>query len=216
MINVRKGAKAIKMKIGGVSIAEDIERIEAHLGISALRELVTPYPKDGEEAKFSVGFQVALFLYGFENMPYNYKPEIIMRPEIQDLINRTFYYEEEKYNNLPSEMGVGPADVVVITKDGVEHKKTRNFPVGHLTDPLSDEGVYDKYMTCAKRFLGEEKAEKLLRKNLQHPLCRKVTTLCTRRRPISPLLRREASAPRFPPPRPRSRTPLCVRSPESV
>lgn len=29
MINVRKGAKAIKMKIGGVSIAEDIERIDA-------------------------------------------------------------------------------------------------------------------------------------------------------------------------------------------
>ncbi|MCQ2554846.1 MAG: MmgE/PrpD family protein [Clostridia bacterium] len=129
---------------------EDIERIEAH----------------GEEAKFSVGFQVALFLYGFENMPYNYKPEIIMRPEIQEIINKTFYYEEPKYNDRPSEMGVGPADVIVVTKDGAEHKKTRNFPVGHLTDPISDEGLYEKYMTCTKKFLGEEKAEKLYKKIL--------------------------------------------------
>ena len=146
--------------------ADDIERIEAHLGISALRELVTPYPKDGEEAKFSVGFQVALFLYGLENMPYNYKAEVIMKPEIQNIINRTVMIEEPKYNNLPSDMGVGPADVIVITKDGKEHKKTRNFPVGHLTDPISDEGLKEKYMTCTLRFLGEEKANDLYNKLL--------------------------------------------------
>lgn len=141
--------------------ASDIESIEARMGISALRELVTPYPEDGEEAKFSVGFQVALYLNGMENMPYNYTKEVIKKPEIQDVINKTRMVEEPKYNDLPSEMGVGPAFVVISLKDGRQLTKERAFPVGHLTDPISDEGLKDKFMTCCLPTLGKEKSEKL-------------------------------------------------------
>lgn len=147
--------------------AEDIERIDLNLGISALRELVTPYPKDGEEAKFSVGFQTGLYLTGLDNMPYNYNEETILKPEVQNIIKRTFMNEEEKYNNLPSDMGVGPADVKILLKDNTLYEKTRDFPIGHLTDPISDEGLKEKYMTCVKNILGKEKSESLYEKLIE-------------------------------------------------
>ncbi|MGN0735591.1 MAG: MmgE/PrpD family protein [Anaerovoracaceae bacterium] len=141
--------------------ADDVERIDVGLSESALRELVTPYPKDGEEAKFSVGFQTALHLAGMENMPYNYVAEVIAEIDIQNIIRRTFMYEEEKYNNLPSDMGVGPAFVTIRLRDGRTFSKERKFPVGHLTDPISDEDLKAKFFTCANPILGETKSEKL-------------------------------------------------------
>lgn len=141
--------------------AGEIDKIDIWLGKSALRELVTPYPKDGEEAKFSVGFQIALYLSGMENAPYNYTESVIKKPEIQDIINKTFMHEEDKYNNLPSDMGVGPATVVVQLKNGHSLSETRNFPVGHLTDPISDDDLKKKYMGCTAEHLGYEKAVRL-------------------------------------------------------
>ena len=62
---------------------EDIASIRVELSAAALRELVTPEPRTGDEAKFSVGFQVALYLSGLDNMPDNYTEKIIFRPDIQ-------------------------------------------------------------------------------------------------------------------------------------
>ena len=107
--------------------ADDIARIDVGLSQPALRELVTPYPKDGEEAKFSIGFQLALYLTGRDNMPYNYKEEVIFLPEIQRIINATFLYNEPSSDNLPSEMGVGPAHVSITKPDGTVLKKVRIY-----------------------------------------------------------------------------------------
>ena len=76
--------------------ADEVERIDIGLSEAALRELVAPYPKDGEEAKFSVGFQTALYLHGMENMPYNYTEEVIREDKILNIIQRTFMHEETK------------------------------------------------------------------------------------------------------------------------
>ncbi len=141
--------------------SDSIDRIDIGLSEDALRELVTPYPNDGEEAKFSVGFQIALYLAKMENMPYNYITDVIKQERIQNIINRTFMHEETKYNNLPSDMGVGPAFVTIKLKNGESYSKERTFPVGHLTDPLSDSELKDKFMTCTESILGAEKATQL-------------------------------------------------------
>lgn len=161
--------------------ADDIERIDVGLSQPALRELVTPYPKDGEEAKFSIGFQLALYLTGRDNMPYNYKPAVIFLPEIQRIINATFLYNEPTSDNLPSEMGVGPAHVSITKPDGTVLKKTRVFPEGHLTHPIPDEGIYDKYKKCTTGIISDKQADELYHRimNLEkEPDIRAILDLC--------------------------------------
>ena len=84
------------IRINQLSAAE-IESIRVGLGISALRELVTPDPADGEEAKFSVGFQIGLYLTDRANAPENYNRETIRLPEVQNIIRRT---EPVSYTHL--------------------------------------------------------------------------------------------------------------------
>ena len=145
------------IRINQLSAAE-IESIQAGLGISALRELVTPNPADGEEAKFSVGFQIGLYLTGRANAPENYNRETIRLPEVQNIIRRTELYHEPQYDNLPSDAGVGPAFVTIRCKDGRTFIKERAFPVGHLSDPIPDEELRKKYFICTAAKLTPERA----------------------------------------------------------
>lgn len=141
--------------------AADIKKITIGLSKSAMRELVTPYPQNGEEAKFSIGFQIALYLSGIENMPENYKEDVIFKPEVQDIINKCFMYNKEEYDYLPSDMGVGPAYVSIETSDGKILTKEQIYPVGHLTNPMSDQQIYDKYMKCICNIIDSRKAQTL-------------------------------------------------------
>ena len=148
------------IRINQLSAAE-IESIQAGLGISALRELVTPNPADGEEAKFSVGFQIGLYLTGRANAPENYNRETIRLPEVQNIIRRTELYHEPQYDNLPSDAGVGPAFVTICCKDGRTFTKERAFPVGHLSDPIPDEELRKKFFICTAAKLTPERARAL-------------------------------------------------------
>lgn len=107
---------------------EDIASIRVELSAAALRELVTPEPRTGDEAKFSVGFQVALYLSGLDNMPDNYTEKIIFRPDIQRIIKATHLCHAERYDALPVDMGVGPAFVSVTLLDGTEYHTERIYP----------------------------------------------------------------------------------------
>ncbi|MBE6990083.1 MAG: MmgE/PrpD family protein [Ruminococcaceae bacterium] len=141
--------------------AEEIESIRIGLGATPLRELITPDPRDGEEAKFSVGFQVGLYLSGRENAAYNYTTEIIRLPEIQNIIKRTVMYHETAYDDLPSDAGAGPAFITITCKDGRSFTRERAFPVGHLTDPISDGDLKAKFLTCTVPTLGQAPSEAL-------------------------------------------------------
>ena len=141
----------------GVTAAQ-LEKAEFGLSAAALRELVTPDPKTGDEAKFSIGFQAALYLLGMDNMPANYREEVIFRPEVQDIIHRVSMYEEPRYNDLPVDMGVGPAFLRLTLKDGRVLTRERIYPVGHLTDPIPEAALREKFMKCTLSVLGGEKA----------------------------------------------------------
>ena len=141
--------------------AEDIARIQVELSAAALRELVTPDPKTGDEAKFSVGFQIALYLTGRDNMPANYLPEVIFAPEVQRIIKATSLEHADRYDGLPVDMGVGPAYVSVTLQDGSEYHTERIYPVGHLTDPIPDQILEEKFLRCARPILGKQQARGL-------------------------------------------------------
>ena len=141
--------------------ASDIDEISVGLSASALRELVTPYPKNGEEAKFSIGFQIALYLEGLDNMPEQYTEDVINREPIQNIIQRTRMYHVEKYDQLPVDMGVGPAFSAVRLKTGQTFSKEQIYPVGHLTNPISDQELKEKFLRCCMPVYGKKQSEKL-------------------------------------------------------
>ncbi len=141
--------------------AGEVERVEFGLSQSALRELVTPDPKTGDEAKFSIGFQAALLLLGIDNMPASYRPELIFRPDVQRIIHCVTMYNESRYDDLPVDMGVGPAFVRVSLTGGRVLERERIYPVGHLTDPIPDGALKEKFMKCALGPLGTERAQAL-------------------------------------------------------
>lgn len=140
---------------------ENIREISCGLGQSAIRELVTPNPTTGDEAKFSIGFQIALFLYDIKNIPESYNDAIIRDKRIQDIIKKIKIYHEVEFDNLSADMGVGPAQVTVITKDGREYSRIREYPVGHLTDPMTEEELKNKYMDCTDDIIGPVSAKEI-------------------------------------------------------
>ena len=140
---------------------ENIQSVSIGLSTSALRELVTPHPRNGNEAKFSIGFQIALMLLGYKNMPEQYTAEFIFKPEVQDFIQRVDSYHEPAFDNLPADMGVGPADVTVVLDNGNRYEHRREWPVGHLRDPIPPDMLKEKFMNCSEEALGRSKAEEL-------------------------------------------------------
>lgn len=140
---------------------DDIKKIKIGLGEAALRELVTPNPKTGEEAKFSIGFQIGLMMLEIPNLPEAYTEENIYNKEVQKIINRTELYHEERSDNLPSEMGVGPAYVEVELNNGQKFLTIKKFPKGHLTEPFSKEELIAKFKKCTENIISEENIEKL-------------------------------------------------------
>lgn len=140
---------------------DDIENISIGLSDSALRELVTPNPTTGDEAKFSIGFQIALLMLNIANTPKSYTKSIVDDERVQGVIRKTSMYHEPRFDGLPADMGVGPAQVNIETKDGKIYSKERAFPVGHLTDPMSDKDIKKKFMDCSVNILGKERSEKI-------------------------------------------------------
>lgn len=58
---------------------------------------------------------------------------------------------------------IGPAFVSVTLLDGTEYHTERIYPVGHRTDPISDQALEEKFLRCTRPVLGEEQARVLCR-----------------------------------------------------
>ena len=125
------------IRINQLSAAE-IESIRVGLGISALRELAAPDPADGEEAKFSVSDpRSACISPDRANAPENYNRETIRLPEVQNIIRRTELYHEPRYDDLPSDAGVGPAFVTICCKEWAHLYQGTGLPGGASQRPHS-------------------------------------------------------------------------------
>ena len=66
-----------------------------------------------------------------------------------------------RYDSLPVDKGVWPAFGSVTLQDGKEYHTERIYPVGHLTDPIPDQVLKEKFLRCANPILGEKRAKAL-------------------------------------------------------
>ena len=78
--------------------------------------------------------------------------EDYLRPDIQRIIKATHLCHAERYDALPVDMGVGPAFVSVTLLDGTEYHTERIYPVGHRTDPISDQALEENSCAVPARY----------------------------------------------------------------
>ncbi len=136
--------------------AEDVVKIESHMSISALRELVTPDPKTGVEARFSPGFHFALAILGIPIAPAAFCQEMVMDPKVQRLIKATELIHEPELDGIPN-MGTGPAYVKVFLKDGTIYREDCWYPLGHKKNPFTEKQLWEKFSSCCEPVIGAEK-----------------------------------------------------------
>ena len=136
----------------------NIEEIKVGISSAALRELVSPIPRTADEARFSIGFHLALALLRIPITPQAYCPEVVLDEEVQQMIRRIEIYHEPEFDHG---IGVGPQRVSVVTCDGKQYAVQRHYAVGHPADPLSDDALKEKFFHCAVPAAGERKANLL-------------------------------------------------------
>ena len=129
-------------------LAGDIARIEAKVGISAVRNLAYPDPADEMQARFSMQYCLATaFLNGALSLS-DFTRQGIGRPEIREFMPRigmeSYSAEEEK--------GVErlPHVVTVTLRDGRIYWKSRLHAKGSLEAPMSDHEREVKFMDCLR------------------------------------------------------------------
>lgn len=129
-------------------MAGDIARIEAKVGISAVRNLAYPEPTDEMQARFSMQYCLATaFLNGALSLS-DFTRQGIGRPEIREFMPRigmeSYSAEEEK--------GVErlPHVVTVTLRDGRIYWKSRLHAKGSLEAPMSDHEREVKFMDCLR------------------------------------------------------------------
>ena len=138
---------------------EDVEKIESYNTINALRELVTPDPKNEMEARFSPGFHFALAVNGIPIIPANFNVETINRPQVQKIIKATELIHYPPFDNQPN-MDVGPAWVKVILKDGTTYQEECWYTLGHLKNDFTPQQTWEKFSSCSVPVIGETKAKR--------------------------------------------------------
>lgn len=137
-----------------------IESIDVYLNRWAYSELVTPKPKTGVQARFSPGFHFALILNKQAVSPRNFSTEMVLRPEVQNIIDRTELHYDPTYDDYYP----WPAHVTVKTKDGKSYTQLRFHADGEGVTPLTEEQLKGKFFNCAAPVLGEDRCSELYNK----------------------------------------------------
>ena len=139
---------------------DQVVSIEMGANTSTLKELVTPNPKTGVEARFSPGFHFALALNDETIDPSKFTTDTIKRPEIARIIKLTKLIHVPEYDSIPG-ITVWPAHVKLTLKSGKTYHKLRIFADGSKELPLSDKKLKEKYYTCTEPVIGSEQSKKL-------------------------------------------------------
>jgi len=115
------------------------------------------YPRNGESADHSAfyGNSLAIIERGFG--PRSFKDEKFNDPLVLELTEKITVETVEDWPYFSNWGGS-----VITLKDGTEYKKVMENPHGHITNPMSDEELVDKFMDMALDFMSEVHAKRIV------------------------------------------------------
>lgn len=116
-------------------------------------------PKTDLEARYSLGYGIALALLDGELTLRQYADDRICAPDTREMMG--------KIVDTPSADTAQQQTVVIVLKDGTRYSRRVAYSKGHpLHDPLTMEEIQAKYRTCAGMLLPSQKVEASMEKIL--------------------------------------------------
>jgi 2-methylcitrate dehydratase len=106
-----------------------------------------------EEADHSLNYMLAVALLDGTVMPEQYRPERIVRPDVQDLLRRIRIRPRQDFSDrFPAEM---PSRLTVHLKDGRTVEREKRDYEGFTTRPMTWEGALRKFHALASPYTEE-------------------------------------------------------------
>lgn len=107
-----------------------------------------------EEADHSLPYMMSAMILDGNVLPDQYKPERIVRDDIQELLQKVEVHEKQEYSDrFPNEM---VCDIKIIMEDGTEYTKVKTDYEGFHTRPASWETIEHKFELLTKDFISDE------------------------------------------------------------
>ncbi len=127
--------------------AEDVESIEALVGIANYRNLTYPQPVDEMQARFSMQYCVARALRQGHLSLADFTPQAVQHYASDALLNRVtmLSYSADEERIAQDKL---PHVVTMKLHDGRVLTASRNYAVGGLQEPFTDAERLEKFMDC--------------------------------------------------------------------
>ena len=127
--------------------AEDVESVEALVGIANYRNLTYPQPVDEMQARFSMQYCVARALRAGHLSLADFTPQAVQRyaddPLLSCVTMLSYSADEERVSQDKL-----PHIATVKLHDGRVLTASRNYAVGSLQEPFTDADRFEKFMDC--------------------------------------------------------------------
>jgi len=142
-------------------IPEDVDFIRVGTVPFGVDNLFCSRPKDTNECRFSMPFCVALAVLDGQVTMENFSGERLSDERLQQVMQKVTMYKDPEMSHL-GYRGTGNANITISTKKGGVYNKRVDAAKGRPSNPVSDEELWKKFRTCAKRAVSEERAERML------------------------------------------------------
>jgi 2-methylcitrate dehydratase PrpD len=137
--------------------ANDVESVVVEVNPTFPEIIKYPAPKNGDESRFSMHHCVAAALSREEISIRTFTDEGIRNPKLVEHWPKTRLVVHPEWKRAI----MGESNPLTITtKDGREFKKLCVVSHGDPEDPLSNEEVKQKYMSCVAGIIADEKAHR--------------------------------------------------------
>ncbi|NIC01018.1 MmgE/PrpD family protein [Halobacterium sp. R2-5] len=132
---------------------ESVEEIVVTLDDAASEMLIHAKPEDALQAKFSIEFCLAAILREGDAGIHEFTDEYVAQPETKEAIEKVSRAFEE---NLFGDQYAGYGAIVrVTTTDGEKYREEIRYAPGSPNNPVSEERLRSKFMTCAETRLND-------------------------------------------------------------
>ncbi len=139
----------------------DVEKIEVRCAPTIPGILIYTDPKTALEGKFSIQFPIALAICEKRVTLPEFTDEKIREPEIVALMPKIKLVPDPELNSKSPDDR--PEVVEVTLKGGKKLTRRCDYRPGSPRNPLSDNELFEKYRSCARLVLPENKIEQSLR-----------------------------------------------------
>lgn len=141
---------------------EDVERVVNRTYRTVVTHFSNYKPTSEMAAKLSVPFCMAVAFVKRSVGLDDITDETCSDPEVLDMLKKIKVVEEPELTKLHPEKYA--SEVEVLTRDGKRYVYRVDYPKGDPKNPMSEEGIVDKFRNLALRSIEKEAAEEVVRR----------------------------------------------------